>query len=301
MRDSIREALKSNLINDETLAYIYALNFAREHNPDDPKIYEAIRETLHSIRMIECVLKQKESAGETEDRKEDSGSEEQDQEHPKVNISDSVINHLEKQRILMVPLDMGTGVVADAGKLRNFQYRLKGAENSRQMYALNEHRIGLYFRAESRTPAAGKIEEPGIPVTINNTSLTFLDTNFRGANIDLFYPGLAHQLSGERVRGYTGILHLNLTFKNCWVKNMNLLFWHYIFNFPGTITIIFEDCEDFDEVYFPYLRKESDGCRYYPDLERFSGKIGALAGSKFTQYIRNILHFSAIYKYEHLR
>ena len=318
LKESIRKALAEGLINDETMAYIRALGYARQHNPNDLRIHAAIRETLSAIQTIYGTLESWRSFNEEEKLYNQKLAREKlgeglpenfgagNDERLAVTVPSRIVRYLEEQRILLIPVEIRASTIVEAGTSRDFKYRLRDENRSRQMYALNDHWIGLYFRTDPKMVAKGergkgKFFSPAHPVTLDNSSFIFADTNLRGSNIDLFYPGLVSHLNAECNKGCGKILYLNLVFKNCWVQNMNLQFWRYVSNFPGTITLTFEDCDDFDEAYFPYLKQERNGVRYYLDLEKFAELVGDFASKSFLQYIENILQFSAPYEFEYLR
>ena len=58
-----------------------------------------------------------------------------------------------------------------------------------------------------------------------------------------------------------------------------------------SITLIFENCKDFDALYFLYLRQETAGNQYY--LEKFADE--EIASQKFLQHIEDILTSSVHY------
>ncbi len=336
LKESIRQALAQGLITDETLAYIRALSYARHQDPANKQVQEALCETLLAVQLIyeedapAAPLRELDSAGQLAREKLGEGlSAHFDTRHETsaVSMPSPVLSYLEEQRILMLPLEQRSSRIVDAGRECDFGYCLSKNENPHRMFTLQDHWIGLYFCVDPRLafkdsqtgacrsahPAEKPFEkrarpeelpglsDPALPVTVDNTTLTFVDANLCGANIDLFYPGLRSQLGLERSEGHARILHLSLVFKSCRVKGMNLQFWRYISNFPGSVTISFKECDDFDEEHFPYLFKERDGKRYYLNLERLSDVVGSGADDKFLQYLDHLQHLSEDYQHEHLR
>ena len=285
-RSSILQAIEKGLISDQTMACIWALRHARAR---DERLDESIKAMLRFVADMER------TANISDPAKESPG---EGAEAP-ASVPASIIRYLEEQHILLIPLQIGSSSIADAGKLRNFRYRLHGRVGSREMYDLNEHGIGLYFDIAPELPEKYRADKaffhPDTIFSVNNTGLNFVDANLRGATIDLFYEGLKREFRSHR------IFCLNIGFKNCWVKGMKLAFWRSVAAFPGSITFVFEDCEDFDAQYFPYLRREIAGNHYYLDLEKFADETREIASPKFLQHIEDILRLSLNYRHEHLR
>ena len=313
------QALETGLIGDQPMAYIRALYHARvRQGKAEGHIYDAIKDMFRSIQGIYQAFDRGKnpkpfSALESDDSglaKERLGEGLSDfdirHEAAAMSVPASIVSYLEGQRIVLIPLQIGSSSIAEVGKTNSFDYRLCQQLRSRQMYDLREYWIGLYFDTEQkRSENPGKAAQnlpyfhPDAITVAENTVLNFVDANLRGATIDLFYRGMMRKLF--RRSSKDKIFHLNLTFKNCWVKGMNLAFWHSVAEFPGSITFLFEDCKDFDAAYFPYLRREIAGNHYYLDLEKFADEVSEMANPKFLQHIEDILCASASYQYEHLR
>ena len=308
LEGTILRALSGGAISDETSAYIQALGYAANRNPKDVKIQNAIYQVLQSVTAS---VKNKEENKEYNNRlaqeKLGEGLVEnfgmQADDRLVTSIPNYVISYLAQQKFLLIPLNISSSSIADIGE---YQDQIQDQETSRKMYALNDHWVGLYFQKEPQlmsenTAKGAHSSNPANPVAIENTILTFIDANLNNTDIDLFFPNLAYQIQERHKAGNAGILHFTLVFKNCLVRNMKLLFWHHIFHFPGSVTIKFENCEDFDETDFSYLKKDREQIFYYIDIEKFIQTYSATADPYVIDYAYNVLSQSDLYKHEHLR
>ena len=297
LKESIRKALINGLLDDKSFVYMFALEYARKHHSDSQVILSAM-ENVCRIMDIICSDSQEDS-----EKPKDDGLE----------ITDEIIQYLASLRIQLLPLDFRKDITVELGELAEPNAANTGVDSGAKhdplpawpaLRALDNHWLGLYFnngpqknnhQAQTSMQRGGS---PSHPVMVETTTLNFVDTDLRDTKIDLISLSLSYNFDVDQVKGCTSILYLSFMFQGCLVKNMELLFLRHINHFPGTITLEFENCADFDETEFPYLEKELGGKRYYLNLENL-----ALSQEQesFKQHFYNMLQASNIYKYEHLR
>ncbi len=301
LKESIRKALVDGLLDDKNLAYIFALEYARRLHSNDRVVGTAMQDVMGAIDII-CS-----DDGNRQNQLEEANVNPENDENL-FKITEQTIKYLESLRIRLLPLKARTNITAELGEFNQLEKDATNQETGHgSLRVLDKHWLGLYFdegpqKKFYQTKTRGRARQwggsPSHSVMVETTSVNFVDTDLRDTKIDLICLNLNYNFDIDQVKGCTSILHLSLTFRGCLVKNMALLFLRHINHFPGTITLKFENCEDFDETEYPYLVKELDGNNYYLNLENFA--LGQEQNA-FEQHFDNMLQASDFYKYEHLR
>ncbi|MEM9423731.1 MAG: hypothetical protein AAF975_02945 [Spirochaetota bacterium] len=258
----IRKAVTNGQLHDEMLAYISALDhISQKQGPEQLQAQQLLTEAFATIQDI-CHEKTQADAAK------DFG------------IPAEAIDYLERQKVLLQPLEIHRRSHFERGEYRHF---CLDNQDNLWLRALNDHWIGLYFQ----TTCGANLQAFDYlnPILVENAACVFEDMNLRGSCIEIFYPALKSELAEKKNRH--AILCLNLTFRNCRVRDMQLPFSRNHLDFPGTFTVNFENCEDFQEADFPYLKPELDGPSYYIDVEALPAHCD--------------LSRSEYYKYEHYR
>lgn len=317
LQESIRNALQTGVISDETLAYIRALSFARARDPEDSNILEAVRQTMSSLRALygNRSLEEMQDSEEEDDCASSMGEGQvslidEDRYYHKfsIKIPEQVTHHLESRKLILMPLELGSSSLCATGNKRKFAFSPQESDHIAELHDLESHWIGLYFKnyhevGEAHITGQERTTKinPQEPIPVSQTNFTFSETNLRNSSLDLFYPALSYQMHHNAQMNDTGMVYLSLHFQKCWVKGMNLQFWRYAQKFPGTVTMQFDDCEDFEPNDFPYLTKQLGGELFYLDLEKFADYSKQLDSSIIEEYLIKILESSDTYSIEHLR
>lgn len=304
VKQSIHRAIRKNLLKDEDLASIQALRLMQQRDPGNPYIEDFIQKALSFMKSLDIRIQndfsQDPDATTTSSHKElreDTVPQlNEDRNYRTFTLPAKMLSYLAEQNITIISLELGASSLADSGKMQSFLDNKDFREFERNLYNYENHWLGLYFK-ELPPLEEQKRPNPKAPLPTCYTTLNFTNANLRGASISLFYPSLSYQLRKRKDRFFNSFC---LNFKSCWVKQLDFSFWFYTANFPGTLTVRFEDCEDFCEEDFPYLTREEDGNNYYFDLEKTINSSSTNNSSTET-YVRKVLGNSESYKLEHLR